>query len=166
MQIDLRRADRDVADGERSPVGGNVGREGERARGGVWREAEQTAQDRADDHGRGPDLVRRAGGQRLVVRAGKHFRKVAERAIEREQCVGAQIFVRGQSAVIAIFPDGGPAGEERPHRAVMVAPAAEFRRMVRDDAHAPVGLLIDVGKLRNHDIGFGFVEQTEPHRNG
>ena len=38
--------------------------------------------------------------------------------------------------------------------------------MVGDDAHAPVGLLIQISELRNHGVRFGFVEEAEPHRHG
>ena len=55
--------------------------------------------------------MRRAGGKGLVVSAGENFREVAKRAIEREQCVGAEIRIRGKCAVIAILTHRRPAGE-------------------------------------------------------
>ena len=110
--------------------------------------------------------MRGTGGEALVVIAGENFGDVAGRAIEREQGVGAQVGVGGVFVMIAIFADAGPAGEERPDRTVVVAAAAVARGAAGNDAHAPVGLVIGVGKLRDHGAGFFFVEHAEPHGDG
>ena len=91
---------------------------------------------------------------------------MAERAVKREQRVGAQIFVSGKRAVVPILAHRSPAGKQRPHRAEVVAAAAEPRRAGRDDAHAPVRLLIEIAELGDHGVGFPLVEQAEPHRHG
>jgi len=51
-----------------------------------------------------------------------------------------------------------PAGEEGPDRSEMVATAAQVGRMLRNDPHAPVVLMIYICKLRNHRVCFRFVE--------
>src|SRR5438876_8235991 len=95
VQVELCRTDRDVADGERGPFGGNMRRKGERSRGNLGLQAKKAAQQRAHDHRGGPDLVGRAGGKRLVGIARENLGDMAERAVKREQRVGAQIFVSG-----------------------------------------------------------------------
>src|SRR6266404_1831754 len=122
---------------------------GERCSLGIRREPEHAAEQRAYDHRGGPDLVRRTCRERLIVVAGENFRDVAERAVQREERVGAKVFIRWLWAMIAIFADAGPAGEQRPDGAVMISAAAEFRRAAGDDAHAPVGLLVHIGELRD-----------------
>ena len=77
-----------------------------------------------------------------IVIAGEHFSDVAERAIERQQGIGAQIRVRGICAVIAVFANRGPSGEQRPDGAEVVAAAVVLMRAVGNDAHAPIGLVI------------------------
>src|SRR5579883_718759 len=49
-------------------------------------------------------------------------------------------------------------------RLVVIAAPAEFGRVRGDDAHAPIGFLVKVGKLRNHRLRFVLVQQAEPHR--
>ena len=86
-------------------------------------EAEHPAQDRADHHGRRPDLVRRASRERLVVVAGEHLGDVTERSVEREQGVGPQIGVCGERLMVAILANRGPSGEERPDGSEVVSAA-------------------------------------------
>src|SRR5882762_4923838 len=68
--------------------------------------------------------------------------------------------------MVAILADAGPTGEKRPYGAVVVSTTAEFRRAIGDDAHAPVGLMIGAGKLRDHGAGIFLIGQAKPHRNG
>ncbi len=66
--------------------------------------------------------------------------------------------------MIAILAHRRPAREQRPHRAVVISAAAESGRAIGDDAHAPIGLEIGIGELRDHLAGVFLVEQTKPHR--
>src|SRR5271154_565768 len=108
-------------------------RKSDRVMGGVYCEAEHAAKNRVDDHGGGPDLVGGAGGEGGVVVAGEDLGGVAERAVEGEEGVGAEIGVRRGGAVIAVFADAGPAGEERPDGAEMVAAGAGLCGVAGDD---------------------------------
>src|SRR5260370_10996997 len=130
LQIQPRGANLHVPNCEGSPIGGSVWRESERSLCGVSPQAEHATQQWADDHCRGPDLMRRARGKRLIISARKHFRDVSQRTIERQQRVGAHVRVRGKGTVIAILTHRSPAGEEWPDRSEMVAAAAAFRRLI------------------------------------
>src|SRR5260370_31620247 len=88
---------------------------------------------------------------------------MAQRAVEGQQSISPQICVRGSSAVIAVFPDCGPAREERPNRTVVVTASTEFWRTVRDNAHSPIRLVIETSKLRDRGLRFVFIEQSKPH---
>ena len=44
--------------------------------------------------------------------------------------------------MVAVFSDGGPAGKERPHGAVVIAGSVVDLRLLRNDSHAPIGLVI------------------------
>src|SRR5260370_12425002 len=48
----------------------------------------------------------------------------------------------------------------------MVSAAEEFWRTIGNDADAPVGLVIDAGKLRDHSTRIFLFGQAKPHRNG
>src|SRR6266481_5609601 len=100
---------------------------GNSSRLGIGRKAKHAAEQRTNHHGRGPDLVRRASGKRLVVIAGENFGDMAERAIQRKQSVGAKIIVGRLRTMIAILANAGPAGEQRPDGAVMITTATKFR---------------------------------------
>src|SRR5882757_6951802 len=67
--------------------------------------------------------------------------------------------------MIAILANAGPAGEQRPDRAVMITTATKFRRAIGNDAHAPVSLVIGTGELRDHGAGMFLIGQAKPHRN-
>src|SRR5712692_10105917 len=135
---------------ESSPVCGRMRRERQRASASVGGEPKHAAEQRTYHHGGGPDLVRRTRGERLVVSAGEDFGDVAQRAVQREERIGSEIRVGWLRAVIAILSDAGPAGEQRPDGAVVITAAAEFWRVIGDDTHAPVGLVVGAGKLRDH----------------
>ena len=119
-----------------------------------------------DSHGGGPNLVRGAGGEGRVVIAGEDFGGVAEGAVEREHGVGAEIGVGGSSTMVTVLADAGPSGEEGPDGAEMVAAGGIFRGIIRDDAHAPVGLVRRLGKFADHDVRFFLIQQAEPHGDG
>jgi hypothetical protein len=76
----------------------------------------------------------------LVVVAGEDFGGVAERAVEGEQRIGAQVGVGRKGRVIAVFADAGPAGEERPDGSAVVAGGVVLWMRGGEDAHAPVGV--------------------------
>src|SRR5229473_2049302 len=159
-------AEAKVLDAELRPVRGRMWREGKRARCRIGGKPEHAAEQRAYDHGGGPDLMRRAGGERLVIVAGENFGDVAERAIESEERIGSEIRIGRLRAMIAILADAGPTGEERPNRAVVIAATAEFWGTTGNDAHAPVGLVLEAGKLGDHGAGVFLIEQAKPHGNG
>src|SRR5262245_38635677 len=106
------------------PVSRGMRSEGEDVRVGVSREPEHTSQQGTDHHGGGPDLVRGTRGQRLILIAGKNFGDVAKRAIEREQGVGAEIAICGQLAMVLVFANRRPTGEQRPYGAVVIPASA------------------------------------------
>src|SRR5258708_3379490 len=62
--------------------------------------------------------------------------------------------------------DAGADGEQRPNGCVVVSAAAKFWRTIGNDAHAPVGLVIDAGKLRDHSTRIFLFGQAKPHGNG
>ena len=68
--------------------------------------------------------------------------------------------------MIAVFGGRRPAGEERPHGAVVVAIGAVFRILIGNNSHAPIGLVIGSCESREGGFGFCFVEQAEPHGHG
>ena len=127
--IELERVDaeRNAVNRKMAPLVRNVRRESERGVDGVGFQTEKSAQERAHHHGGGPDLVRGAGGERLVVVPGEHFGDVAGGTASGEAGIGLQIQISGEWTMIAILGDGGPAGEERPDGAVVVATAAVER---------------------------------------
>src|ERR1700674_4639405 len=98
--------------------------------------------------------MRRARRKRLVIGAREHFRDVSKRAIEGKQSVCPEVRVGRKGTVIAILTGSGPACEERPDGSEMIAAAAEFRRMLRNNPHAPVRLVIQTSELRNHRVRF------------
>src|ERR1700720_1966725 len=100
---------------------------GERCSLRVGKKPKHTAKQWADHHGCRPDLVRRTRRKRLVVVAGENFGDVAERAVQREERIGAKILISGLRAVITILADAAPAGEQRPDGAVVISAAAEFQ---------------------------------------
>ena len=106
-------------------------------------------QHRAHHHRRRPDLVRRTRRERLVVIAGKHFRHMAQRSIQRQQRIRTQVVIRGKRLVIAILRNRRPPGEQRPHGPVVISAAAENWRTIRNNPHAPVGLDIGIRNLLN-----------------
>src|SRR5260221_11860653 len=91
---------------------------------------------------------------------------VARGAVQREERIDSKIRISGLRTVIAVLADAGPAGEQRPYGSVMVSATAEFWRARGNDAHAPVGLVIDARKLRNHSTRIFLFRQAEPHGNG
>src|ERR1700730_13904927 len=67
------RAHAQVVQRERSPIWGNMRSQRHRMALSIAPKAEHPAQNWADHHGRGPDLVRRASRERLVGVAGEHI---------------------------------------------------------------------------------------------
>src|SRR6266700_2936522 len=47
----------------------------------------------------------------------------------------------------------------------MIAARVVASRTKRNDPHAPVGLMLRNRQLRNHRVGFVWIQQAEPHRN-
>src|ERR1700678_717761 len=70
-----------MVDGKRTPIRWNVRSKNQVTSGGVGFNSQKTAQKRIDNHSRGPDLMGRAGGERLIVLAGKNFGNMAERPV-------------------------------------------------------------------------------------
>ena len=110
-------------------------------------QAEQSAQQRIDHHGRRPDLLRRSCRQRLKIVAGKNFGHMSQRPIQSQQSIGPQVRIGGQRAMISILANRRPSGEQRPHRSKMISAWIVFRVVRRKNPHAPVGLLIGAGEL-------------------
>src|SRR5712671_5762739 len=90
---------------------------------------------------------------------------MAQRSVQRQQGVGAKIVVGRLRTMVAILANAGPTSEQRPYGPVVVSAATKFRRAIGDDAHAPVGLVIDTGELRDHGAGIFLIGQAKPHRN-
>ena len=120
---------------------GTWGAKARRLAAGVSRQTKKAAQQRADDHSRGPYLVRRTGGERLIVVAGENLGDVTQRSIERQQRVCPKIRISRQSPVVAIFPDRRPSRKQRPHRAEMIAARAVLRGAGRNNPHSPIGFV-------------------------
>src|SRR5581483_767632 len=121
LKVDFTRTNAELMRPKPIPVSGHMGR---KSRNRVWEirfESDQPTQHRADGHGCRPDLVRRAGRDRLEIGAGKHFGGVTRGATESEQRVGAQIGECRQRAMVAVLAHRGPAGEQRPHATEVVA---------------------------------------------
>src|SRR5579872_3053673 len=73
FEVDPGCSDAHIVNGKRSPVGRDVRVESYFVLLRVGVQAEHSAQDWTDDHGCRPDLVRRTGGERLVVVAREDF---------------------------------------------------------------------------------------------
>src|SRR6516162_5427596 len=132
------------------PVGGKVRSKGQEMRSRVEFEAKHAAEQRADDHGGGPDLMRRTGRERLVVIAGKNLGDMAGRAVKGEESVGPKVVVGALRLVVAIFGNRSPAGEERPDRTVVVPTTAILRCAIGNNAHAPVRVMFVRGEQGDH----------------
>src|SRR5439155_8539804 len=74
-----------------SPVRGNMRCKCNCVGGSAALQSQQSAQHGTDNHGCRPDLVRRAGREWLVIIAGKNLSHMAERSVQRQQCIRAQI---------------------------------------------------------------------------
>jgi len=109
VQLQFIFANTHIVNAERIPVGGQMRSKGNSSRLGIGCKAKHAAEQRANHHGRGPDLVRRTSGKRLVVIAGENFGHMAERAIQRKQNVGSKIVVGRLRTMVAILADAGPA---------------------------------------------------------
>src|SRR4029077_4363384 len=121
LKVDADFPDAHVANRKRRPVRWYVRREGDLTFLCVGLETQHAAQDGTDNHGCGPDLMRRTGRKGLVVVAGQNFGEMAERAVAAEQSIGAQIGVCGERAVVAVFTHGSPSGKQGPDRTKMIA---------------------------------------------
>ena len=66
--------------------------------------------------------------------------------------------------MIMIFADRSPAGEQRPHAAKVVSRGIVPLIARRDDAHAPIALLIPARQHINHLVRLVLVKHAEPHR--
>src|SRR5689334_5446502 len=97
--------------------------------------------------------MRRTGGEGLVVVPGENLGEVAKGTIGCEQGIGAEVGVGRKGAVVAVFSDRGPTGEERPDRAIVITRAIVDLRVPGDDAHAPICLMIFSGELRDGVVG-------------
>ena len=105
LKIHSDRSHVSVVNGERGPIGGRVRNQRDRVVRSIYLQSEHPTQNGTDDHGCGPDLVRRTGGERLVVVAGEDFGEMTERTVEGQQRVRAQVEVSGKSAVIFVLSD-------------------------------------------------------------
>src|SRR3984885_15865072 len=68
--------------------------------------------------------------------------------------------------MIALFGHRGPAGKQRPDRAVVIARSIIKSGLLRNDSHTPVRLMILGRKLRDGLVCMVWVGQTEPHGHG
>src|SRR5580693_6498239 len=116
---------------------------------GIDLQSKQPAQNWADHHGGRPYLMWRTRRKRLVVISRQHFCKVAESAIKAKQGVGPQVLIGRESAMVAVFADRCPTSKQRPDRTVVVTRTIVDLRMVGDDPHAPVRLMILGREFRN-----------------
>ena len=127
-------------------------------------QAEHSAKHRAHNHGRRPDLVWRAGGQRLMIVPGKHLGDMPQRSIRTEQRIGPQIGISGQRPMVTVFPHRRPSRKQRPHRSKMIAARAVPGITRRNNPHAPVRLMARIREQVDGGFTLRFVQQTEPHR--
>ena len=74
-------------------------------------QTEHSAQDGTDHHCCRPDLMRRTGRERFVIISGQHFAEMAQGTVQTKQGIRAQIRVRREFAVVAVFADRRPACE-------------------------------------------------------
>src|SRR5579864_3927767 len=111
LKVHTDSSDADIANRKRHPIGRNVRSKIDLMFFCVRLQPEQTAQDWTDDHGCGPDLVRRTGRERLVVVAGENFSEMAERPVRAEQRIRPQIRVRRKGAMVAVFGHRSPSSE-------------------------------------------------------
>jgi hypothetical protein len=129
-------------------------------------QAQQTSQQRRHHHGGRPDLMRRRCRQRRVPIAGQHLGGVAAASVQREPRIRPQVGERSVRLMIAILAHCGPACEQRPHRAEVIAGRVVERAVRRDDAHPPVGGMLLLGKQGDHLLRVLAVQQVEPHGDG
>src|SRR5581483_3351320 len=163
LKVDFTRTNAELVRPKPIPVSGHMGRKSRNRDWQIRFESHQPTQHRADGHGRRPDLVRRASRDRLEIRAGKHFGGVTSRATESEQGVGAKIGERRQRAMVAVLAYRGPAGEQRPHAAEVVAGWTVIWVVAGDDAHTPVGGVVGGGEFVDHLLRVVWIKQPEPH---
>ncbi len=127
-------------DRRRFPFGGEVGVDGDGVGGGVEGDAEEAAQSRRDDHGAGPELMagRAAEGDEEVAR--EELGDGAGVLGPGEVDVLHEHLLAGEGLPRAVFGQGGPAGEEGPDGALMVAQAVVEGLGGSYVAETPVGV--------------------------
>src|SRR5215469_7594975 len=128
-----------IVDRKRAPIGRHMWSKNNPVVRSFSFESQQSSQHGTDHHRRRPNLVRRTGGERLVVVARKDFRYMAKRTVKCQQSVRAKVCISRKCTMVAVFTDRSPPGKQRPHRSVMVSSGVVAARMRRNDSHSPVG---------------------------
>src|SRR4029077_19610619 len=68
--------------------------------------------------------------------------------------------------MVAVFADRCPTSKQRPYRAVVITRTVVDLRMVGDDPHSPIRLMILGREFRNGLVGVIWFRQTKPHGHG
>src|ERR1700728_130647 len=111
----------EIADVSMVPVGGEVGVYCDGVGGGVYVDAEEAAQGWGDDHGAGPELMAGAAAEVDEEVSGEKLGYGAGVLGPGQVHILHEHLLAGDGVVGAVFGQGGPAGEERPDGALVVA---------------------------------------------
>src|SRR5580698_5526001 len=103
------------------PVGGEVGVDCDGVGGSVEGDAEEAAQGWGDDHGAGPELMAGAAAEGDEEVSGEKLGYGAGVLGPGQVNILHEHLLAGEGLVGAVFGQGGPAGEERPDGALVVA---------------------------------------------
>src|SRR5581483_3776416 len=144
------------------PIGRNVRSEHDALVRFIHREPKHSADCRAKHHCRGPYLVRRGCSKSFIVSTREDFGHMAERSIQSEQSICAQIRICLERPMVAVLSDRGPASEQRPYRTVVIPGGSIQRIPLRDDAHSPISSLIPTGEMIDGGVRLLRIEDIEP----